>query len=185
MKPIYLDYNASTPIAPEVAEAMRPFLNLQPIGVIHSPHKEAIGTPVQASLAAGIESTVEVFPQFTAGLKDLEGFERIWLVYWFDRAKETQLIVTPYLDAAPHGLFATRAPCRPNPIGLSAVRLLEVQGNLLRVDGGDVLDNTPLLDIKPYIPSFDAFPAQRIGWYDNAKGNSIVADSRFEANKGH
>src|SRR5271166_1081745 len=78
-----------------------PFPNLQPIGVIHSPHKEAIGTPVQASLAVGIESTVEVFPQFTAGLKELEGFERIWLVYWFDRAKETQLIVTPYLDAAP------------------------------------------------------------------------------------
>ena len=69
--------------------------------------------------------------------------------------------------------------------GLSAVRLLDVQGNLLRVAGGDVLDNTPLLDIKPYIPSFDSFPAQRIGWYDNAKGNSIVADSRFEANKGN
>lgn len=156
-------------------------MNLQPIGVIHSPHKEANGTPVQASLAIGIGGTVEVFPQFAAGLKDLEGFERIWLVYWFDRAKQAELVVTPYLDPAPHGLFATRAPCRPNPIGISAVRLLEVRDNLLHVDGLDILDHTPLLDIKPYIPSFDAFTAPRIGWLDNPNNNSIVADGRFEA----
>lgn len=158
-------------------------MNLQPIGVIHSPHKEAAGTPVQASLAAGVEGTVEVFPQFAAGLKDLEGFERIWLVYWFDRAKQPELVVTPYLDTVAHGLFATRAPCRPNPIGFSAVRLLEVRDNLLRVDGLDVLDNTPLLDIKPYIPAFDVFAARRIGWCDNLKSNSIGADSRFEADQ--
>lgn len=159
-------------------------LELTSIGLIHSPHKEAAGTPVQSSLAAGVEGTVELFPQFAPGLKDLEGFERIWLLYWCDRAKEPQLVVIPYLDTAPHGLFATRAPCRPNPIGLSAVRLLEVRGNLLRVDGLDVLNNTPLLDIKPYIPSFDAFQAKRIGWCENAKSISIVADSRFEAGRG-
>lgn len=159
-------------------------MKLRSIGVIHSPHTKAAGTPVQASLAAGIEGTVEVFPQFAPGLKDIEGFERIWLVYWFDRAKELQLVVIPYLDTSSHGLFATRAPCRPNPIGMSAVRLLEVRGNLLRVDGLDVLDHTPLLDIKPYIPSFDAFPAQRTDWFDNAKSISMKADDRFEAEKG-
>lgn len=158
-------------------------MNLRPIGVIHSPHTKAAGTPVQASLAAGVEGTAEVFPEFASGLKDIEGFERIWLVYWFDRAKEPELIVVPYLDSASHGLFATRAPCRPNSIGISAVRLLEVRGNLLRVDGLDVLDDTPLLDIKPYIPSFDVFPAQRIGWLGKATSVSVTADSRFEAGK--
>lgn len=159
-------------------------MNLQPIGVIHSPHKQAAGTPVQAALAAGVEGTVEVLPEFVARLKDLEGFERIWLVYWFDRARQSELVVTPYLDTPAHGLFATRAPCRPNPIGFSAVRLLEVRDDLLRVDGLDVLDNTPLLDIKPYIPTFDAFAIQRIGWCDHPKSNSMLADSRFEAGKG-
>jgi tRNA (adenine37-N6)-methyltransferase len=163
--------------------AHRSVMTLQPIGVIHSSHEQAAGTPVQASLAAGVEGTVEVFPQFAPGLKDLEGFERIWLVYWFDRVKEPQLVVIPYLDTATHGLFATRAPCRPNPIGLSAVRLLEVRGNLLRVDGLDVLDNTPLLDIKPYVPSFDVFQAKRTGWCDNLKADSNVADNRFEAGR--
>jgi tRNA-Thr(GGU) m(6)t(6)A37 methyltransferase TsaA len=158
-------------------------MKLRPIGVIHSPHTKAAGTPVQSSLAAGAEGTVEVFPQFAAGLKDIEGFERIWLVYWFDRAKESQLVVIPYLDTASHGLFATRAPCRPNPIGISSVRLLEVRGNLLRVDGLDILDNTLLLDIKPYVPSFDAFQAQRVGWIENAKTISVAADSRFEAGR--
>lgn len=156
-------------------------MNLRPIGVIHSPHTKAVGTPVQSSLAGGIEGTVEVFPEFVPGLKDLGGFERIWLVYWFDRAKEPQLEVIPYLDTVPHGLFATRAPCRPNPIGISTVRLLEVLGNLLRVDGVDILDGTPLLDIKPYLPSFDAFEAHRVGWFDGSKNMSMRADNRFES----
>lgn len=159
-------------------------MKLRPIGVIHSPHTKAAGTPVQTSLAAGVEGTAEVYPQFVSGLKDIDGFERIWLVYWFDRAKESQLEVIPYLDTASHGLFATRAPCRPNPIGFSAVRLLEVRGNLLRVGGLDVLDNTPLLDIKPYIPSFDVFPAQRIGWFGTVTSTSTTADGRFEARSG-
>ena len=158
-------------------------MKLQQIGVIHSPHKQAADAPVQASLAAGIEGTVEVFPKFSAGLKDVEGFERIWLVYWFHQASEAQLIVTPYLDTAPHGLFATRAPCRPNPIGLSCVRLAEIRGNMLLVDGLDVLDNTPLLDVKPYVPAFDAFQAKRIGWCANISSDSSVADGRFEAGR--
>ena len=99
-------------------------MHLTPIGIIHSPHQRAEGTPVQAALATGVQGTVEVFPEYAAGLRDLDGFERVWLVYWFDRAKPAELVVTPYLDTTPRGLFATRAPCRPNPIGLSSVRLL-------------------------------------------------------------
>lgn len=156
-------------------------MNLSPIGIIHSPHQRAEGTPIQAALATGAHGTVEVFAEYAAGLRDLDGFERVWLVYWFDRAKPAQLVVTPYLDTTPRGLFATRAPSRPNPIGLSAVRLMGIVGNVLQVEGLDILDNTPLLDIKPYVPAFDAFQAKRIGWCAGVPSGGIVADGRFEA----
>src|ERR1035437_7089162 len=159
-------------------------MTLIPIGIIHSPHRQATGTPVQAALATGVRGTLEVLPEYAAGLRDLEGFERIWLVYWFDRAKPAELGVAPYLDTTPRGLFATRAPCRPNPIGLSCVRLLEGGGNILHVDGLDILDGTPLLDIKPYLPAFDALEAKRVGWCAEARGNGTVADGRFEAGGG-
>jgi len=159
-------------------------MNLTPIGVIHSPHQRAEGTPVQAALATGVQGMVKLFPEYVEGLRDLDGFERIWLVYWFDRARPAELVVTPYLDTTPRGLFATRAPCRPNPLGLSAVRLLGIVGSILEVEGLDILDNTPLLDIKPYIPAFDAFDAGRIGWCGSAKGGSFAADGRFEAGEG-
>ena len=154
-------------------------MNLRRVGIIHSPHQQVAGTPVQSPLAVGVRDAVEVFPEYAAGLRDLDGFERIWLVYWFDRAKPAELVVTPYLDTTPHGLFVTRAPCRPNPIGLSAVRLLAVTGPILEVDRLDILDNTPLLDIKPYIPAFDAFEAKRVGWCGDAKGSSVAADGWF------
>ena len=150
-------------------------MKLVAIGVIPTPHKQAAGTPVQAALATGVQGTVEVSPEFAAGLRDLDGFERMWLEYWFDRAKPAELVVTPYLDTTPRGLFATRAPCRPNPIGLSWVRLLQVVGNVLQVDGLDILDRTPLLDIKPYRPAFDAFEAKRIGWCAEARGRGTVS----------
>jgi tRNA-Thr(GGU) m(6)t(6)A37 methyltransferase TsaA len=155
-------------------------MNLETIGIIHSPHQESQNTPLQPHLATGSEGTVEVFPQFAAGLKDLDGFERIWLLYWFDRAAEPQLLVTPYLDDERRGLFATRAPCRPNPIGFSAVRLLRIEGNILKIADLDILDGTPLLDIKPYVPSFDVFAVQRIGWCGSSKKDRQVADGRFE-----
>jgi tRNA-Thr(GGU) m(6)t(6)A37 methyltransferase TsaA len=156
-------------------------MKVTPIGIIHSPHQRADGTPVQAALATGVQGTVEVFAEYAAGLRDLDGFERIWLVYWFDRATRAQLVVTPYLDTTPRGLFATRAPSRPNPIGLSSVRLLEISGRILHVDGLDILDNTPLLDIKPYVPAFDAFQVTRIGWCAKVQSGGTVADGRFEA----
>ena len=153
-------------------------LELTPIGLIHSPHRKAEGTPIQPRWAAGIEGTVEVFPEFVTGLRDLDGFDRIWLLYWFDRAQAAQLEVVPYLDTQPRGIFATRAPSRPNAIGLSCVRLLAVEGALLRVADLDVLDGTPLLDIKPYVPDFDTIAARRVGWYAQARGTGI-ADGRF------
>jgi len=153
-------------------------LGLTPIGLIHSPHRQAEGTPIQPRWAAGIEGTVDVFPGFAPGLRDLDGFDRIWLLYWFDRAQPAQLEVVPYLDTQKRGVFATRAPSRPNPIGLSCVRLLAIEGSRLRVADLDVLDGTPLLDIKPYAPDFDVFAVERIGWFANARGTR-TADGRF------
>jgi len=153
-------------------------IELTAIGHIHSPYREAQGTPIQPRWAPRIEGTVEVFPQYAAGLRDLDGFERIWLLYWCDRAREAQLEVVPYRDTQKRGVFATRAPSRPNPIGLSCVRLLDVEGTTLRVAELDILDGTPLLDIKPYVPDFDVFSVARLGWY--AGGHpTTTADARF------
>ncbi len=156
-------------------------IRLTPIGVIHTPFRAAAGTPIQPRRAKGVKGTVEVFERFLEGLKDLQGFERVWLLYWFHRASQAQLRVVPYLDDRERGLFATRAPCRPNPIGISAVRLLGVEGNLLSVADVDILDGTPLLDIKPYAPEFDCFKVTRCGWLGKAARRRHVADSRFEA----
>lgn len=153
-------------------------LEFQPIGVIHSPHREAAGTPIQPRWATGVEGIVDVFPQFAAGLRDLDGFERIWLLFWCDRAGEARLEVVPFRDTKTRGVFATRAPSRPNPIGLSCVKLLAIDGARLRVADLDILDGTPLLDIKPYVPDCDVFAVERIGWWRDARGASS-ADSRF------
>ena len=157
-------------------------MQIKPIGIIHSPFREATGTPIQPRPAEGVEGTVEVFDEFVPGLRDLEGFERIWLLYWFDRARfeECGLVVKPYLDNTEHGVFATRAPARPNPIGMSAVRLLEVRENRLAVQGVDILDRTPLLDIKPYAPQFDCFEVLRSGWLKDHVLGKTVADNRFD-----
>jgi tRNA-Thr(GGU) m(6)t(6)A37 methyltransferase TsaA len=156
-------------------------LRCKPIGVIRSPFREAAGTPIQAAVAGDAEGTVELLDEFASGLKDLEGFERIWLLYWFDRAAwDGKLIVTPYRDTTPRGVFSTRAPSRPNPIGLSSVKLLNIERNLVKVHGIDVLDGTPLLDIKPYAPRFDCFEAARAGWLDSTPSEVTVADGRFE-----
>jgi len=155
-------------------------LRLRPIGVIHTPYRQAAGTPVQPRRAKGVQGTVEVFERFRDGLKDLEGFERIWLLYWFHRASPARLRVVPYLDEEQRGLFATRAPCRPNPIGMSAVRLLRLEGNVLTVAEVDILDGTPLLGIKPYVPHLDCFKVARCGWLKKAARRRRLADSRFE-----
>ena len=158
-------------------------MQLKPIGVIHSPFLQSAGAPIQSRMARGAEGEVVVDQEYAAGLKDLEGFERIWLLYWFDRAasSDARLIVRPYLDDAERGVFATRAPARPNPIGMSPVRLLSVQGNVLRIADVDILNDTPLLDIKPYVPHFDSYATNRNGWFDAVRDRSTVADGRFEA----
>ena len=141
-------------------------LELKPIGIIHSPHREANGTPIQPRWAEHVEGTVGVFAEFAAGLRNLDGFDRVWLIYWFDQARAPQLQVIPYRDSQPRGVFSTRAPCRPNPIGLSVVKLVRREGNVLHLDGVDVLDGTPLLDIKPYTAKFDKIETARNGWQD-------------------
>ncbi len=153
---------------------------IRQIGVIHSRFKEAMGTPIQAAMADRAEGWVEVYDEYSGCLKDIDGFERIWLIYWFDRAKEFQPEVVPYLDTEKRGLFSTRAPSRPNPIGISAVQLLKLEGNILRIADMDIIDNTPLLDIKPYAPRFDHFEVKRCGWLDQVERGNRPADDRFE-----
>jgi len=137
--------------------------------------------PIQPSGALGIRGKVVIEPQYTAGLKDLDGFSHIILLYHLHRVQGHTLTVTPFLDKQPRGLFATRAPKRPNPIGLSVVRLLEVKNEILIIEDVDILDGTPLLDIKPYIPDFDHRPGARIGWLEKSRGEvrSHRSDDRF------
>lgn len=142
---------------------------LKVIGVIHTPLVDPTQTPIQ-SARSDVEGTVEVYPQYLDGLEGIDGFSHIYLLYGFHRSEaEVTLQVQPYLDDQTHGLFATRYPCRPNPIGLSVVRMVQKQKNVLYFKGADMLDGTPLLDIKPYIPEFDVFPVEKTGWYQHRK----------------
>ncbi len=138
----------------------------RPIGVIRSPYKRPEGTPIQPSGALGVEGVVEVFPEYREGLQDLEGFSHIILIYHFHLAGKPALKVKPYMDDRVHGVFATRSPSRPNPIGISVVRLTRIEGNKLYIRDVDILDGTPLLDIKPYVPEFDVRNAVRKGWLE-------------------
>jgi tRNA (adenine37-N6)-methyltransferase len=137
---------------------------LTPIGVIHSPHRSKDECPIQPAYARDVEGRVEVFPGFAPGLKDIETFSHLFLLYRFDRAGDIELVRSTFLDDEVHGIYASRHPCRPNGIGLSVVRLLGREGAVLKVAGIDVLDGTPLLDIKPYIPRFDCVADASEGW---------------------
>jgi tRNA-Thr(GGU) m(6)t(6)A37 methyltransferase TsaA len=139
---------------------------MRPIGVIHSPFTLKGQTPIQPTRSQAI-GQVEVYPEYAEGLQDIEGFSHIILLYVFHCSEGFALRVKPFLDDQVHGLFATRYPYRPNAIGLSVVRLRAREQNLLEIDGVDVLDGTPLLDIKPCVPEFDSTPGARIGWYHN------------------
>ena len=145
---------------------MKVTISYEPIGVSRSKHTEPNETPIQPAYAKGCEGRAEVQPEFAGGLRDLDGFSHVYLLYHFHQAGPPRLIVKPFLQDVERGVFATRAPCRPNPIGLSVVRLVRREGNVLHLDGVDVLDGTPLLDIKPYTAKFDCIQTTQNGWQD-------------------
>jgi tRNA-Thr(GGU) m(6)t(6)A37 methyltransferase TsaA len=156
-------------------------IRYQPIGVARTPFRETAGMPIQPRGAGDTPGSIEIRPELAPGLRDLEGFSHIFVLYHFHRAGPMRLEVRPFLDAATHGVFATRAPVRPNPIGLSVVRLTAVRGNVLEVAGIDLLDGTPVLDIKPYVPEFDCFEPERLGWLAGRRHRTGEqrADERF------
>ena len=152
-----------------------------PIGTVHSPFSDIAGMPIQPSGARGIRGSIEIRQEFVVGLRDLEEFSHLILIYALHRCNGYFLEVKPFLDPQPHGIFATRAPKRPNAIGLSIVRLVGIQGNMLEIEDVDILDGTPLLDIKPYVPAFDSYCGAKAGWFDAVSHNatSVRSDERF------
>lgn len=152
-------------------------ITYRPIGVIHTPFSEPRGTPIQPTGALGVEGYVEVFPEHAPGLKDLDGFSHIILLYHFHLSKGHSLTVKPYMDSEIRGVFSTRYPGRPNPIGLSIVRLTGVEGLTLRIMDVDIVDGTPLLDIKPYVPAFDQREEVSVGWLAERAGGVRRAKS--------
>ena len=154
-------------------------VTLRVIGRICTPFTDGEGTPIQPAYAQGATGEVVVDAGYADALEDVDGFERVWLIYWMDRAVPFRAHVVPYRDTRERGLFSTRAPCRPNPIGMSVVRLLGREGRVLRVAEVDILDGTPLLDIKPYVPEFDAHPSAKAGWFEDSGADRRTADGRF------
>ncbi len=157
-------------------------IEYEPIGVIHSPFESTEGMPIQPAGAEGITGTVEVFDRFAEGLKDLDGFSHVILIYHLHRSSGFKLLTVPFMDTVKRGVFATRAPHRPNPIGLSVVNLIKIEGAVLHVRNIDILDGTPLLDIKPYVPDFDHHQVARFGWLEQARGRvrKERSDNRFK-----
>ncbi|MBN1416115.1 MAG: tRNA (N6-threonylcarbamoyladenosine(37)-N6)-methyltransferase TrmO [Bacteroidales bacterium] len=154
----------------------------RPIGIIHTPYDNIRGIPIQPSAGKGTKGTVEIYEEYAAGLKDLDGFSHIILLYHFHLAKDFQLQVKPFLDDNIRGLFSTRAPRRPNNIGLSVVRLIKVDKTILHIENVDIMNGTPLLDIKPFVPDFDPSEDIKIGWLSKSKHKmtKTKADNRFD-----
>ena len=155
----------------------------EPIGIIHSPYQDLHGMPIQPIGAQGVKGKIELKSEYIEGLKDLEGFSHIILLYHLHLCNGHSLKVKPFLDTEKRGIFATRAPKRPNPIGLSVVRLEKIEGNIIHISNVDIVDGTPLLDIKPYIPHFDKNEDETIaiGWFEDKhhEANSKRSDKRF------
>ena len=158
-----------------------PVIPMRPIGIVHTPFTELEGMPIQPPGAGGAGGTAEIYEAYAAGLADLDGFSHIVLLYHFHRSSGYDLEVVPFMDDQKRGVFATRAPRRPNPIGLSVVELERIEGRILHIRNPDVVDGTPLLDIKPYVPAFGAPTGVRTGWLEaaRAKVDAMRADGRF------
>jgi tRNA-Thr(GGU) m(6)t(6)A37 methyltransferase TsaA len=156
-------------------------VTFRPIGIIRTPFVATEGMPIQATAAVGVPGRIELDPDLIEGLADIDGISHLILLYHLHRITATRLTVTPFLDEQRHGIFATRSPARPNPIGLSTVRLIAVSGSTIEIEDVDMVDGTPLLDIKPYVPAFDDRDDVRVGWFtDRLDGLAQTrADGRF------
>ncbi len=156
-------------------------IKLKPIGIIHTPYKEPKGIPIQGRFEKGVTGQAELFSEYRQGLKDIEGFSHIILIYYFDRSKDEKLIGRPFLEDESHGIFAIRSPMRPNHIGFSIVKLEKVESNIITFSEVDILDGTPLLDIKPYVSHFDSRENVKNGWLDkHFKNGNIPKRTKLE-----
>ncbi len=157
-------------------------IEFEAIGIIHTPFPEPKGIPIQPAGGVGVKATIEIFPDYRDGLADLDGFSHIILLYHLHKSEGYRLRVVPFMDTAERGLFATRAPKRPNPIGLSVVQLDKIEDGVLHIQNVDIVDGTPLLDIKPYVPEFDYQSDIRTGWLEEARKrvSDRRADERFQ-----
>ena len=157
-------------------------ITFNPIGIIHTPYKETSDMPIQPVAAEGVRGYIELFPEYAEGLSDLDGFSHIMLLYHFHKNEKYKLKVKPFMDKEERGLFATRAPRRPNGIGLSTVRLISIEGRILHIEQVDMLDETPLLDIKPFFQRFDNRHKTKAGWLEKnkkRKPGGMWSDGRF------
>ncbi len=156
-------------------------IKFKPIGIIHSTYKKPKGTPIQPTGAKDIEGTIELFPEYIDGLKDIEGFSHIIIIYYFHLSGKVSLKAKPYMNNEEHGIFAMRGPSRPNPIGFSVVRLIKIDRNILHIQDVDIVNGTPLLDIKPYVPEFDIRETDKIGWLEKVVHKLSISkdDGRF------
>jgi tRNA (adenine37-N6)-methyltransferase len=157
----------------------------QPVGIIHTPFNTPENMPIQNAGANGIKGTIEIFPEFAEGLKDIEGFSHLILLYHLHKVNHFALQVIPFMDTIEHGIFATRSPIRPNPIGFTVVKLLELKECMLTIEGVDMLNQTPLLDIKPYLSEVDTLKDAKVGWFEGKteKFESKKSDNRFIKSK--
>ena len=151
----------------------------RPIGIVKTEFESKRGIPVQVVHGSDKTGRVEIYEQYVEGLKDLDDFSHIHLLYHFHNHKDYKLTVIPYLDTIPRGLFSTRAPKRPNGIGMSLVEVIKVRGNIIEFRGVDMINNTPLLDIKPYFPLIDTREGAKCGWFDKLEKKNVISDNRF------
>ncbi|MFZ4455813.1 MAG: tRNA (N6-threonylcarbamoyladenosine(37)-N6)-methyltransferase TrmO [Bacteroidales bacterium] len=155
---------------------------IHPIGIIHTPHTDVKDMPIQPIAAEGIQGYIELLPEFAAGLKDMEGFSHLTLLYHFHKIEGYELVVTPFMDTEMRGIFATKAPKRPNAIGVSTVKLIRIEDNIIYIEQVDMLDGTPLIDIKPFYPRYDNRDNVQIGWLEKNKDlplDKLRSDDRF------
>lgn len=159
----------------------KPEIIFSPIGIINTPFEDIVGMPIQPKGAKGIKGTIAIYPQYSEGLSDLEGFSHLILLYHLHQNKNPKLSVIPFLDNQQRGIFATRSPSRPNPIGLSIVELVSVEESKIHIQNVDMLNGTPLIDIKPYVPEFDQQVEFKTGWFEKYRGDVVTkkSDERF------